>query len=75
MRRGLGHGAAVGSTTEAIPYFEEGVRVDSEYAAVSVYLARAYEESNQPDLVLRTLLGVEEGAAHAYLSPYLAMSP
>ena len=40
---------------EAIPYFEEAVRVDPEYAAVYVYLARAYEESNQPDMVRQTL--------------------
>jgi len=46
---GLGH------YTEAIPYFEEAVRVDPEYAAVYVYLARAYEESNQPDMVRQTL--------------------
>lgn len=40
---------------EAIPYFEEAVQVDPEYAAVYVYLARAYEESNQPDMVRQTL--------------------
>lgn len=40
---------------EAIPYFEEAVRVDPEYAAVYVYLARAYEEGNQLDLVRETL--------------------
>jgi predicted Zn-dependent protease len=44
-----------GHYTEAIPYFEEAVRVDPEYAAVYVYLARAYEESNQPDMVHQTL--------------------
>jgi predicted Zn-dependent protease len=46
---------SLGHYTEAIPYFEEAVRVDPEYAAVYVYLARAYEESNQPDMVCRTL--------------------
>jgi predicted Zn-dependent protease len=44
-----------GQYTEAIPYFEEAVRVDPEYAAVYVYLARAYEDSNQPDMVRQTL--------------------
>jgi len=44
-----------GQYAEALPYFEEAVRVDPEYAAVYVYLARAYEESNQPDLVRQTL--------------------
>ena len=44
-----------GQYAEAIPYFEEAVRVDPEYAAVYVYLARAYEESNQPDMVRQTL--------------------
>ena len=39
---------SLGQYAEAIPYFEEAVRVDPEYAAVYVYLARAYEESNQP---------------------------
>ena len=46
---------SLGQYTEAIPYFEEAVRVDPEYAAVYVYLARAYEESNQPDMVRQTL--------------------
>ena len=32
---------SLGQYTEAIPYFEEAVRVDPEYAAVYVYLARA----------------------------------
>ncbi len=45
----------LGQYAEAIPYFEEAVRVDPEYAAVYVYLARAYEESDQPDLVRQTL--------------------
>ena len=44
-----------GQYAEALPYFEEAVHVDPEYAAVYVYLARAYEESNQPDLVRQTL--------------------
>jgi predicted Zn-dependent protease len=46
---------SLGQYTEAIPYFEEAVRVDPEYAAVYVYLARAYEESNQPEMVRATL--------------------
>ena len=53
---GLGNElCSLGHYTEAIPYFEEAVRVDPEYAAVYIYLARAYEESNQPDLVRQTL--------------------
>jgi predicted Zn-dependent protease len=46
---------SLGQYTEAIPYFEEAVRVDPDYAAVYVYLARAYEENNQPDMVRQTL--------------------
>ncbi len=45
----------MGQYTEAIPYFETAVQVDPEYAAVYVYLARAYEENNRPDLVRQTL--------------------
>jgi predicted Zn-dependent protease len=45
----------LGQYTNAIPYFEEAVRMDPEYAAVYVYLARAYEESHQPDQVRQTL--------------------
>lgn len=44
-----------GQYAEAIPYFEEAVRVDPAYAAVYVYLARAYEETNQPDMVRQTV--------------------
>ena len=44
-----------GQYTEAIPYFEEAVRVDPAYAAVYVYLARAYEETNQLDMVRQTV--------------------
>lgn len=39
----------------AIPYFEQAVQVDPEYAAVYVYLARAYEELNEVDKVRHTL--------------------
>lgn len=46
---------SAGQYAEAIPPFEEAVRVDPEYAAVYVYLARAYEERNQLDLVRQTL--------------------
>jgi len=45
----------LGRYPEAIPYFEEAVQVDPNYAAVYVYLARAYEELNQPDMVRHTL--------------------
>ena len=40
-----------GQYAASIPYFEEAVRVDPAYAAVYVYLARAYEETNQPDMM------------------------
>ena len=45
----------LGQYAEAIPYFEEATRVDPEYAAVYVYLARAYEETNQLDMVRQTV--------------------
>ena len=44
-----------GQYAAAIPYFEEAVRVDPEYAAVYVYLARAYEETNRLDMVRQTI--------------------
>lgn len=44
-----------GQYPEAIPYFEEAVRVDPQYAAVYVYLARSYEETQQLDLVRQTV--------------------
>ena len=44
-----------GQYGEAIPYFEEAVRVDPNYAAVYVYLARSYEESNQAALARQTI--------------------
>ena len=46
---------SAGQYVEAIPSFEDAVRVDPEYAAVYIYLARCYEETNQPDLVRRTV--------------------
>lgn len=46
---------SLGQCAAAMPYFEEAVRVDPEYAAVYVYLARAYEETNQPDMVRQTI--------------------
>lgn len=46
---------SAGQGAAAIPYFEEAVRVDPEYAAVYVYLARAYEDANQPDMVRQTV--------------------
>ena len=46
---------SLGQYAEAIPYFEEAARVDPEYAAVYVYLARAYEETNQLELVRQTV--------------------
>jgi predicted Zn-dependent protease len=46
---------SLGQYAEAIPYFEEAVRVDPEYAAVYVYLARTYEETQQTDMVRQTL--------------------
>jgi len=46
---------SAGQYAEAIPHFEKAVQVDPEYAAVYVYLARAYEETNQPDLVRQTV--------------------
>lgn len=45
----------LGRFADALPYFERAVQVDPEYAAVYVYLARAYEELQQPDLVRQTL--------------------
>jgi len=45
----------LGQYAEAIPYFEEATRVDPEYAAVYVYLARAYEETSQLDMVRQTV--------------------
>jgi predicted Zn-dependent protease len=44
-----------GQFAETIPYFERAVQVDPEYAAVYIYLARAYEETNQPDMVRQIL--------------------
>ena len=44
-----------GQYAEAIPYFEEAVRVNPEYAAVYVYLARAYEETDRLDMVRQTI--------------------
>jgi len=46
---------SLGQYAAAMPYFEEAVRVDPAYAAVYVYLARAYEETNQPDMVRQTV--------------------
>ena len=39
----------------AIPYFEQALQVDPEYAAVYVYLARAYEELQDVEKVRHTL--------------------
>lgn len=53
---GLGNEyCSLGQWAEAMPYFEAAVQVDPEYAAVYVYLARAYEETNQPDMVRQTI--------------------
>ncbi len=46
---------SAGHYGEAIPYFEEAVRVDSNYAAVYVYLARAYEESQDVSMARQTV--------------------
>lgn len=46
---------SAGAYAEAIPHFEAAVRVDPEYAAVYLYLARAYEETQQLDRVRQTV--------------------
>lgn len=54
-----------GQYAEAIPSFGEAVRADPAYAAVYGYLARAYEETHQPDMVRQT---VERGGGPAVYS-------
>ncbi|MGE3539216.1 MAG: tetratricopeptide repeat protein [Candidatus Tectimicrobiota bacterium] len=44
-----------GQYADAIPYFEDAVRVDPNYAAVYIYLARSYEETQQRDLARQTV--------------------
>jgi Tfp pilus assembly protein PilF len=45
----------LGKFAEAIPYFENAVSIDPEYAAVYVHLAHAYEQTNHLNRARQTL--------------------